>query len=117
LTIGGERCPSSRRLGARLPLFAHGYYEAPDACPPIPGDCPRDISSVDDDTCDEVEGPPPCRGLNAIPPFGGFCVDEGNTCYGKFTSECSIDTGFIDGPVYKVNGIAPAANGCCHPVA
>ena len=93
MTIGGERCPSSRRLGARLPLFAHGYYEAPDACPPIPGDCPRDISSVDDDTCDEVEGPPPCRGLNAIPPIVDAEAAEGGNC------------------------VQAAANGCCHPVA
>ena len=72
LTIGGEPCPFSRRLGARLPLFGHSYEE-PDACPPIPSGCPRDIASVDDDTCQEEdpEAMPACRGLTAPPPGGG----------------------------------------------
>ena len=79
LTIGGERCPRSRRLGARLPLFGHSYEE-PDACPPIPSDCPRDIESVDEDTCEEEdpEEMTPCREMTEP----GWCVDVGNTCYG-----------------------------------
>ena len=119
LTIGGERCPASRRLGARLPLFGHSYEE-PDACPPIPSGCPRDIASVDDDTCQEEdpEGMPACRGLTAPPPGGGFCVDTGNTCYGGanagIRTECLAEN---NDAVYRVIGIDPAADGCCHPVA
>ena len=119
LTIGGERCPASRRLGARLPLFGHGYEE-PDACPPIPSGCPRDIASVDDDTCEEEdpEAMPACRGLTAPPPGGGFCVDEGNTCYGGADAGIRTDCSAPNyDAVYRVVGIDPAADGCCHPVA
>ena len=101
---------ASTRTG--LPLF--GSYE-PDACPPIPDGCPRDVQSVDDDTCEEVEDAPACREMTEP----GWCVDVGNTCYGGadagIRTSCFADNGYD--AIYDVNGIAPAANGCCHPVA
>ena len=114
LTIGGERCPASRRLGARLPLFGHGYEE-PDACPPIPSGCPRDIASVDDDTCEEEdpEAMTSCRDMTGP----GFCVDTGNTCYGGADAGIRTDCSAPNyDAVYRVVGIDPAADGCCHPV-
>ena len=114
LTIGGERCPASRRLGARLPLFGHGYEE-PDACPPIPSGCPRDIASVDDDTCEEEdpEAMTACRDMTGP----GFCVDTGNTCYGGADAGIRTDCSAPNyDAVYRVVGIDPAADGCCHPV-
>ena len=114
LTIGGERCPASRRLGARLPLFGHSYEE-PDACPPIPSGCPRDIASVDDDTCEEedLEAMTACRDMTGP----GFCVDTGNTCYGGADAGIRTDCSAPNyDAVYRVVGIDPAADGCCHPV-
>ena len=66
-------------------------------------------------TCEEedLEAMPACRGLTGP----GFCVDEGNACYGGADAGIRTDCSAPNyDAVYRVVGIDPAADGCCHPV-
>ena len=73
------------------------------------------FSWPNDDTCEEedLEAMTACRDMTGP----GFCVDTGNTCYGGADAGIRTDCSAPNyDAVYRVVGIDPAADGCCHPL-